>query len=268
MSLTITETINWLKDVRKEGANKVFTMYLNTDRSDPNQQGGEWKIHLKNGMRNFETYLQQDDNTEELNNFKKVKKKAMDFIKENEQQLQRGIIIYATADDDVWFAKCVQMRLEDEFYWQETPEINQLIELSEKYPKLGIVLVQQNQVKVIDSEANRVKEITYFELDVDTEDWKIKQGPRRPSTAGAGGPNVHKDSFESRFAANQHRWYKKIAPKLDKIAKNNQWEQLYMVGEGDSTKELGKLMHRPIDAVLQKNMLDHEETKVLEEVLA
>lgn len=269
MSLTISETINWLRDVQTEGSNKVFTMYLNTDRSDQDQQGGEWKIHLKNGLRNFEKYLQQDSNNkEELDNFLKVKKKATDFIKENEQNFQRGVIIFATADDGVWFSKCVQMRLKDEFYWQETPEINQLIELKERYPKLGVILVQQNQIKVIDSETNKILETLTYELDVDTEDWNIKQGPRRVHAGGAGVPNVQKENFESRFAANQQRWYKKIAPKLDKLAKDSKWERIYIVGEADSAKELEKLMNKPVDMVLQKNMLDHEESKVLEEVLA
>lgn len=268
MSLTITETIEWLRDVRTEGANKVFTMYLNTDRSDPNQRGGKWKIHFKNGMRNFETYLKQSNNKEELENFLKVKKKVTAFIKENEQNFQRGVIIFATADDEVWFAKCVQMRMKNEFYWQETPEIGQLIELKERYPKLGVILVQQNQIKVIDSETNRIKGTTVFELDFDTENWRVKQGPRRPTSAGAFGPNTQKDGFESRFAANIHRWYKKIAPQLDKLAKDCRWERIYLIGEADSAKELEKLMTRQIDAVVQKNMLDHEETKVLEEVLA
>jgi hypothetical protein len=266
MSLTITETINWLKDVRMDGANKVFTMYLNTDRSDQDQQGGEWKIHLKNGLRNFETYLQRDSNKEELENFKKIKKKVMDFIKENELSFQRGVIIFATADEEIWFGKCVQMRLEDKFYWEETPQIDQLVKLKEKYPKLGVILVQQNHVKVIDSETNRIKDVTHFELDVDTEAWRVKQGPRRAHTAGAGGPLVMKDDFDSRFTANQQRWYKKIAPKLDKIAKDKGWERIYMIGEADSTRDLESFMNKPVDAIVQKNMLDHEETKVLEEV--
>lgn len=267
MSLTITETIEWLRDVRKEGSNKIFTMYLNTDRSDPNQRGGKWKLHLKNGMRNFEKYLKQDTNREELSNFLKVKKMVTTFIQENEHQFQRGVIIFASADEDIWFAKCVQMRLKDEFYWQETPAIDQLVLLKEKYPKLGVILVQQTQIKVIDAETNRIKHSVIYEMDIDTEAWKIKQGQRRPSTVGTGGANFQKDHFESRLAANLQRWYKKIAPQLDKLAKEYQWERIYMVGDADSTRELSKLMHRSIDSIIQKNMLDHEETKVLEEVL-
>lgn len=268
MSGKITETIKWLKDVRKDDANKVFTMYLNTDRSDPNQQGDEWKIHFKNGMRNFDNYLQQDDNKEERKNFLKIKEKVTKFIKEQETDFLRSVIVYATADDDIWFAKCVQMRVDNEFYWQDTPELNQLNKLKEMYPKLGVILVQQNQIKVINSETNRILDTFYYELDVETEDWRLKQGPRRVASAGAGGPNMQKDSFESRYAANIQRWYKSIAPKLDKLAKDSGWERIYLIGEGDGIVELSKQMNKPIEKTIQKNMLDHDENKVLEEVLS
>lgn len=268
MSKGINETIKWLEDVRKEGASKVFTMYLNTDPSDPNQQGDEWRIHLKNGLRNFDAYLQQDDNKAERENFLKIKEKITSYIKEEETNLNRGVIAFASGDDDIWFVKNVQMRVDNEFYWKETPELNQLIELKEMYPKIGIVLVQQNQVKVINSESNRILDTNFFELDIETEDWRVKQGPRNVSAAGSRGPNVQKDNFESRYSANVQRWYKKIAPKLDKIAKDNQWEKIYIVGESDGATELCKQMNKPIEEVVQKNMLDHDENKVLEEVLS
>ncbi|MFD1038784.1 hypothetical protein ACFQ3N_10330 [Virgibacillus byunsanensis] len=60
----LCEQIKEFDSVRKEGANKVFTMYLNTDPSDPEQQAGEWKIHFKNGLRNFEKYLEKADDPE------------------------------------------------------------------------------------------------------------------------------------------------------------------------------------------------------------
>ncbi|MHA6251902.1 VLRF1 family aeRF1-type release factor [Oceanobacillus sp. CAU 1775] len=265
-NMGITETIKWLEDVKTDGVNKIFTMYLNTDRSATNKQGDEWKIHFKNGMRNFEKYLQQDDNNEELDNFLKVKKKVTDYMKEEEASLQRGVVIYATADDEIWFARKVQMNLDSEFYWQEEPELNQLRNLKEKYPKLGVVLVQQNQIKVIKSESNRILDTVNYELDIETEDWKIKKGPRPATMAGSRGPNVQKDNFQSRYAANMQRWYKQIAPKLDKLAKDSNWEQLYVVGEADVATELSSLLNKPVDRVVQKNMLDHDEMKVLDEV--
>src|SRR5699024_8362776 len=85
--MTFHSQVKELKAIKKEGANKVFSMYLNTDPSDPDQQGGKWKIQFKNGLRNFETYLKEGDNQEEIRNFKKIKKKVKKYLGDNELDL-------------------------------------------------------------------------------------------------------------------------------------------------------------------------------------
>ncbi|WP_249871215.1 VLRF1 family aeRF1-type release factor [Oceanobacillus saliphilus] len=267
--MAINKQLKELENVIMEGSNKVFTMYLNTDPADPDQQGGEWKIHFKNGMRNFESYLKEANDKEELKNFQLVKKNVEKFIKESEQQQLKGIIVFATADEMVWYADIVQMRLENEFYWQETPELNQLKQIEETYPKTGIILVQQNEIKVIDSYLNQVEDTLSYELDVEEETWRVMQGPRKAnSTTGLGSSNIQKDNFEARYEANQKRWYKSIAPKLDKQAKDRKWEKIVVIGEPFASKELSNQMNKQVNEIIQKNMLDHEETKVMKEVFS
>ncbi|MFD1066403.1 VLRF1 family aeRF1-type release factor [Oceanobacillus locisalsi] len=257
-----------LKNVRGTGANKIFTMYLNTDLSDPEQQSGEWKIHLKNGLNNFEHYLREADDQEELKNFQKVKKYVKDYMAEIGRNLRRGVIIIASADGEVWFAERVQMKVENEFQWEEIPELAQLKTLSEKYPKTGIILVQQNQVKLIDTNLNQVRDTAEYELDVEEDTWKIKQGPRQPrSTTGLGSGNLQKELFNARYKANQYRWYKSVAPKLDKQAKDREWKRIFIVGESPASKTLETEMNKEVEEVILKNMLDHEESKVLDTVL-
>ncbi|MFD1415637.1 VLRF1 family aeRF1-type release factor [Oceanobacillus jeddahense] len=264
----IQDIVKELENVRGTGANKIFTMYLNTDLSDPDQQSGEWKIHLKNGLNNFEHYLKEADNEEELKNYKKVKKQVKAFMDEIERDLMRGVIIVASADGEVWIAERVQMHLENEFEWQETPVLDQLKSLSEKYPKTGIILVQQNQVKLIDSNLNQVKDTAEYELDVEEDTWKMKQGPRHGrAKQGMGANSVQKDLFNDRYEANQYRWYKSIAPKLDKQAKDREWKRIFIVGEAPASKTLETEMNKDVEEVILKNMLDHEESKVLETIL-
>jgi len=265
--MTFRAQINELKNIKKEGANKVFSMYLNTDPSDPDQQGGKWKIQFKNGLKNFETYLSEDDNQEELRNFKKVKKKVEQFVGKYEQDLLRGIIVFATADEEVWVAERVQMRLDSEFFWEETPVLDQLKNLKETFPKTGVILVQQNQIKVIETYLNELEDTHFYELNLDTENWSEKLGPRK-GTGGMrpGAQNLQKDNFDARFAANQQRWYKSIAPKLDKLAKDGKWEKIYLIGEGEASQELRKQMNREVNDTVYKNMLDHDESKVLAQI--
>ncbi|WP_284141160.1 MULTISPECIES: VLRF1 family aeRF1-type release factor [unclassified Virgibacillus] len=256
-----------LEKIQRNSPSKIFTMYLNTDPSDPEQQGGEWKIHFKNGMRNFEQYLEKDNNKEELQHFQLVKQKVEKYIREYEQHLMRGIILFATADEEIWFAERVQIRLETSFSWQETPELGQLKEMMSQYPKAGIVLVQQDEIKIIDTFLNEIMEKIWYQLDIDTDDWRVKQGPRKAApTSGAGSSNLQKEQFAARFKANKQRWYKQIAPKIDKLAKNHHWEEIYILGEADEANEMKAQMNKNVTALIQKNMLDHEETKVLKEV--
>ncbi|MCG3419675.1 VLRF1 family aeRF1-type release factor [Oceanobacillus jordanicus] len=263
--MNFNKEIEKLENIRREGPNKVFTMYLNTDPSDPEQQGGEWKIHLKNGLRNFEQYLEESGDKEELKNFQLVKQKVEKFVKGNEQEFLRSVFIIATADEEVWFADRVQMRMNTEFFWQETPELTQLRKLTDVYPKSGIILVQQDEIKVIEAYLNEIEDTDSFELDLDTNDWRKKKGPR---PALGQGSTMQKDGFQSRFNANKHRWYKQIAPKLDKRAKEHEWEKLFVIGEPDPANALTEELNKPVEKVIQKNMLDHEESKVLEEVFA
>src|SRR5690625_5301262 len=96
--MSIMEQVNQLENMKSDRSKNVFTMYLNTDPTDPDQQGGKWKINLKNGLQNFEQYLKKDENPEELKKFQSIKEKVTAFVHDNEQNLQRGIIVFATAD--------------------------------------------------------------------------------------------------------------------------------------------------------------------------
>lgn len=258
------ECIKKLEHVKQESPNNVFTMYLNTDPSDPDQQGGKWKISLKNGLQKFEQYIKQDENEQELKNFKAIKKKVNQFMLDNEQNLRRGVVIIATADEQIWVAEIVQVRLTSEFFWEDYPALYQLQTLMKEYPKSGIILVRQNMIKIIESMMNEVVDTTYFELNLETEDWHRKSG----DTMGRllDGATVTTYDFEARYAANQQRWYNRIAPDINKLAKDNQWEQTIIVGEGEAAQLIKKYMNREVDLLINKNMLDQNDNRILKEV--
>lgn len=258
------DDVKKLENIKQESPDNVFTMYLNTDPSDPDQQGGKWKINLKNGLQKFEQYIKKDENEQELKNFKAIKKKVNQFMLDNEVNFRRGVVIFATADESTWFAEIVQVRLKSEFFWEEYPALYQLQTLMKDYPKSGIILVRQNLIKIIESKMNEVVDTTYFELNLETEDWHRKTG----DTMGRNldGATVLTYDFDARYQANQHRWYNSIAPKIDKLAKDNKWEQTFIVGEGEAAQLIKKHMTRDIDHLVNKNMLEQNEDRVLREI--
>src|SRR5699024_4819316 len=167
--MDLRQQIKQLENIKKEQDNKVLTMYLNTDPSDPEQQAGEWKIHLKNGLRNFESYLEEDNNKEELKNFQLVKQKVEKFVHGNEQHFRKGIILFASADEEVWFADRFQMPVKTEFFWEEEPVLGQLKELLETYQKSGIIIVTKYYVKLISVHLNEIMDTKNYKHDINTE---------------------------------------------------------------------------------------------------
>ncbi|WP_181349571.1 VLRF1 family aeRF1-type release factor [Thalassobacillus sp. CUG 92003] len=265
--MDLSKEIKKLENIHLEKPQKVFTMYLNTDPSDPEQQAGEWKIHLKNGLNNFEQYL-QDNDSDEKRNWWAAKENVEKFIHENEQNFAKSVVVFASGDESVWFAERFQMPVTTEFYWEETPVLDQLKTMHEKFPKTGIILTQKNEIKVINAELGNLKGTRLYELDLNTEDWKQHTGPHKAQPAmGSGGKSSKSDEYQERFEANRYRWYKSIAPKLDKLAKDNEWENIYIVGDKEEAEDLEDNMNKEITDKVNKNLLDHEEMSVINEVV-
>ncbi|WP_277678707.1 VLRF1 family aeRF1-type release factor [Gracilibacillus dipsosauri] len=266
--MNIAKELKKLESIYLEKPNRVFTMYLNTDPADPEQQGGEWKIHLKNGLKNFDNYLQEDGNSEEKRNYWAVKEKVEKYMKENELELAKSVVIFATADDSIWFAEKFQMPVQSEFEWSDSAKLDQLKQMYNEFPKTGIILTQKEAVKVLDTELGTVKDSHIFELDIETENWKKHSGPHRARVSmGSGGKSTKQEQFKERFNANRYRWYKSLASTLDRFAKGLNWEQIYIVGDKDEVNDLRENMNKPIKKVVNKNMLDHEEMKIIHEVV-
>ncbi|WP_082233465.1 VLRF1 family aeRF1-type release factor [Halobacillus massiliensis] len=266
--MDLNKELKKLDNIHLEKPQKVFTMYLNTDPSDPDQQGGEWKIQLKNGLNNFENYLKEDGDSDEKRNFWNVREKVESFIEGNEQNFGKCAVVFATGDDTVWFAERFQMPVKTEFYWEESPVLDQLKEMQEKFPKTGIILTQKNQIKAIDANLGTINDSHLFELDLNTEDWRVFKGPQRGQNRGqSGGQNTQFEQYKDRFDANRYRWYKSVAPKLDKLAKDHGWQRIYMVGDKEELKDLDDNMNKEVNKYVNKNLLDHEETSVIAEVV-
>lgn len=263
----VLQTMNQLKQMSSD--EKVLSLYLNTDPTDPDQQGGKWKTMLKNGLHEIEQTVKEKGQKEDIENFKKVKEEVEKYVFEHERNLKRAIVIFAAADQSVWFAKQLQLRVKSSFHWEEKPVIDPLETLLKDYAKSGIILVQHDEIKVLETLLNETSVVKDYELDIQTEDWKEKVGPRQGfHSSGLGAHNAQVDNFEKRFEANQHRWFKSIAGKLDKLVKDQEWENIYIVGETNVSHELEKAMNKKVEKVIHKNMLDQSEEKIVDTIFA
>lgn len=262
--MLLQDQIKKLKEVHYNEPKKVFTMYLNTDPRSPEQQKGEWKIKLKNALKDLADATKDSDSHEEKNQSKTIREKVEKEVYGKERELLRGLVLFATADEDLWFSEALHIPVETEFHWTNEPDLSQLKNLEETYPYTGVVVLQQDKALVLETEVGAMLGQTHYTLDMDTDEWREHQGPQGDDWTQGG---AKKDEYQEHVEALQQRWFKSLAQTIEKKAKDHEWRQIYLVGGKDEIDPLQTYFNKKIDKTIPRNILNHDANKILSEVL-
>ncbi|WP_227938966.1 VLRF1 family aeRF1-type release factor [Alkalihalobacillus deserti] len=260
--MAILKELQQLKDQYCEEG--VLTIYLNTDQTSNDQQKGEWKIRLKNGLKKLEEYIESSDR-KHLSTYKKIKRKAKAEIVKLQLELPKSLVLIATANGDL-FIKKLKLRVNNQFHWEKKPVISQLEQIQSDYPQEGILFIQKEDVFIIETSLGEVNNEISYELDLENEDWKQYEGvgarERMASSAN------HRDKYDQRVEAIQQRWYKHIASELDKKAKEKGWQHIYLVGEQELISEFVKHLKFINIKIINKNYTKFTSKEIVDQVLA
>ncbi len=263
------ERIAKLQNLILQKPDKMLSLYLNTDRRDQEQQDGKWKIALKTGFNRLEEYLMVSSE-EELKRLHSIRQKVEDYIENLGRKQPRGFVIFASEDSGVWEAFELQVPVETRFYWEERPVLDQLTELHKQYPLTALVLMQQNQVKILKTNFAQLEGSETIEVDLVFDDWRKNEGPSHVNSS-MGSKAVKSanqvDHFEDRVKENQYRWIKSLGSKLDKKIADEKFEKVILVGDKEEGKMLEKNMNKQVDTIIQKNLFNENEHKVVEKLL-
>lgn len=260
--MTLQKELQLLKEHRCEEG--CLTIYLNTDQSNHDQQKGEWKIRLKNGLKKLEEYIQVSDDRY-LNDYRKIKKRVTNAIHDLQAEMPRSVVVIASADGN-WLLKKLQVNVENQFHWEDHPVLDQLYDIQETFPRSGVVLVQKKEVTIIETSLGEVDSEMSYQWDVEDEDWKQYEGLASRDRIASGA--THRDQVDQRFEANQTRWYKQLAAIVQKQAKQQDWSKLYLVGPPELLQEFEQhITYKHIDRV-KKNFTNVKPHEVVSEVLA
>lgn len=258
--MSLAKDIKHFKQIHCEEG--CLSIYLRTSLSSADQQKGEWKIRLKNGLKKLEEYIEASDNQPELKAFKKVKKEAENQILDLSTQLPNSIVFIGSSNGDFHIRK-LQVPVENDFRWERHPVVDQLESLEEKYPLSGIVMIKKTDVHSVETSLGEVVEEKHYSWDIEQEDWKEYIGARPQAETGAA---LHREQYSERFDANQQRWYKKIAKKIEKEAKNRHWETIHVVGSPDQTSEFAKQLSVSDVLIVKKNLAKMKSHEIVKEV--
>ena len=258
--MSLAKTIEEIKEKRDNTG--VLTIYLNTDASAGNLSNGEWKIHLKNGLKELKEELKEKDNQSELKALKKLQDKVEKEIAAYQREMRKGFILVASADGELWKARVLQVPVSTSFHWGETAETQQIEELEQRFPETALVVVQQADVTFIETSLGIIRDTRKYSWDVDSENWIDYDEATQPLARGGG-----KDEFQHRFEENQHRWYKSLAVQLEKEVKNRGLEGVYLVGAKESIAEIESNMSpNNVKGIITKNLGSKPDHEILNEV--
>ncbi|PSL34299.1 hypothetical protein B0H99_10925 [Planomicrobium soli] len=268
----------------------VLSVYLNTNPADLEAQNGAWRIHLKNGLKRLDEYLTASQDEKEINTYKKLKKKVEREILDHQNDLHKGVIIFASPHQDLWFVHYVQVPVKTSFHWETKPVLDELRYMYKAYPYAGIVLPSSKGIRVIDTSMGIINEEFFYEFDAGLEVWTEQKGVRgssrvqgRAGASGAGsvgggaaggnspviggsGGGSPVDELDHRLKENLERFYKEVGSKIEKLKNERKWDEIHVVGEAEHAKTFAKVLPKKPASCLTKNLINSSPSQILHEV--
>lgn len=242
----------------------VLTVYLNTNPADPEQMNGAWKIQLKNGLKRVQEYLQASKNDSELKAYKKLRTKVEKEMENNQNDLHKGVVIFASENPELWSVHYVQVPVKTNFYWEKHPEIEQLEYMLKAYPEAGIVLPSFGEIRILDTAMGFIHDERTFEFDSGLEVWREQKGmnsARNRGTVGSPG-----EDLDQRLKENFERFFKEMGPVVEKMKKDRGWKEVHIAGEAVWANSFSKVLRQKPDSCIHKNLINVEPSKVLNQV--
>lgn len=239
----------------------VLSIYLDTDRSVKNNQLGEWKIRLKNGLRRLEEYLIASGNTEELKHYQKIKDKVYHEIVGSQSKFLKSVIVFASEKQKLWSIHYLQLPVKTSFHWENAPVLDQLNDLQKAYPRSGIILAHLDEIRIYDTVLGEIEEMNIFEFDPHTENWRRKKGLATGERVAAS--STHVDHHRQRLMENLNRFYKEAALNIDRLGKEKQWKKVYLIGERELTENLKSHLKINVTKTISKNLKNKNNNAVL-----
>ncbi len=178
--------------------------------------------------------------------------------------LPRSIVFLGSADGK-WQLKRLHVSVENEFRWEKHPALEQLEHIQKAFPKVGVLVVQKLDVIAIETSLGKVERELSYTWDIDDEDWKEYEGTAASERMASGA--THVDQFEQRLDANQQRWFKNLAQRIQQIAKQSGWHTIYLTGSAEAISEFKKhLTYRKV-TVIKKNFTKFKSHEIITEVV-
>ncbi|PIC64568.1 antiporter [Sporosarcina sp. P13] len=247
--MSICEDVKKLKAFRCDDR-CVLSVYLNTNPADPEQQQAAWRIHLKSGLKRLDEYLVASGNEKELTAYRSVKDRVMKEVEDKQNDLAKGVVIFAAADPEIWSVHYVQVAVKTSFHWENHAMTEELEYMLKAYPEAGIILPSYSNVRILDTAMGRVHDEVVYEFDSGLDVWKEQKGVQSSIQRGVGG---HTDGFDIRLKENLDRFYKDMGAVVGKMKAKRGWKEIHVAGEAELAKSFSSILREKPESCIHKN---------------
>lgn len=239
----------------------VLSVYLNTNPGDPDQLNGGWKIHLKSGLKRMGEYLESSEE-DEIKAFNNMKKKIIQEIENNQPEMRKGVVIFASANEDLWSVHYVQVPVKTSFHWENHPVTEQLEYMYKAYPEAGIIMPSFGEVRILDTAMGFVRDDLTFKYDPISEVWGEKkkvdaQGKRTESSAAV---------LEPRYKVNMNSFYKGMSTTIEQLKKKRGWREFHVAGEAEMANAFAESLRDLPSSCIYKNLNNSKPSDVVHQV--
>ncbi|MEI4769161.1 VLRF1 family aeRF1-type release factor [Psychrobacillus sp. FJAT-51614] len=241
----------------------VLSVYLNTNPGDPQQLNGGWKIHLKSGLKRIGEYLESSDENEKKA-FNKIKKKIINELESNQQELRKGVVIFASANDDLWSVHHVQVPVKTNIYWENHPVIEQLEYMYKAYPEAGIIMPSFGEVRILDTAMGFVRDDVTFKYDPVSEKWTEQ---KKLDSKGRRAIADNKSAvLDPRYKVNKNSFFKGMSTTLEQLKKKRGWREFHVAGEAEMANAFAESIRDIPASRIYKNLNNSKANDVIHQV--
>lgn len=261
--MTINQELQTLKEFQSED-HCVLSVYLNTNPGDPEQLNGGWKIHLKNGLKRIGEYIEASDDEKELKSYNETKKKVMKEIEDNQNDLHKGVVIFASADPELWSVHYVQVPVKTSFHWENHPAIQEMEYMYKAYPEAGIILPSFGEVRILDTAMGVVKDDLKYRFDPNLETWGEQKDLDPTGEHVIGSSNI--DFLHAKLRENLQRFYKGMGANVERLKKERGWKEIHVAGEAELANAFAETLTQKPASCIYKNLNNSQPPEIIHQV--
>jgi hypothetical protein len=213
----------------------ILSAYVDVDPAD---RGQAWRIALRDRLRE----LAQSTSSPDSAAFEAAAGRVLERFPEDgpppEGRGQVGFVEVASEPVEVWRGMQIPPRRVEVVHAQR-PYLRPLVEVLERGPHVGAVLVSAERARLLDWSLGSMRELDDWEITLWSRDWRERKAERsRPGARGEMTSASGRDQFDQRLEANRQRFVREIGERVGAELARREWRHLIAFGAEPHVEQL------------------------------